>query len=135
MKHITFYFDVISPFAYLAFEKLPHALEGLSYQVSHRPVVFGALLSHFGQVGPAEIAPKREWTYRQIQWLAKAQGTPLQMPANHPFNSIVLLRLGLACHQAGLAGDCNRYVTETIFRHVWQGGHDAADPQRLQALV
>ncbi|MFM7331871.1 MAG: DsbA family protein, partial [Brachymonas sp.] len=46
-----------------------------------------------------------------------------------------LLRLGLACHQAGLAGDCNRYVTETIFRHVWQGGHDAADPQRLQALV
>ena len=31
MKHITFYLDFISPYAYLAFEQLPEALEGLSY--------------------------------------------------------------------------------------------------------
>ena len=135
MKHINFYFDVISPYAYLAFEKLPQALQGLSYSVSYRPVVFGALLQHFGQLGPAEIGPKREWTYRQIQWLAKNQGTPLQMPASHPFNPIALLRLALACNQAGEAGTCNRFVAETIFRHVWQGGQDAADAQRLQALI
>ena len=28
----------------------------------------------------------------------------------------------------------NRYVCETLFRHVWEGGQDAADTQRLQAL-
>jgi 2-hydroxychromene-2-carboxylate isomerase len=135
MKHINFYFDVISPYAYLAFEKLPQALEGLSYSVSYRPVVFGAILQHFGQLGPAEIAPKREWTYRQIQWLAREQGTPLQMPASHPFNPIALLRLALACNASGPAGTCNRYVTETVLRHVWQGGQDAADADRLQDLA
>jgi 2-hydroxychromene-2-carboxylate isomerase len=132
MKHITFYFDVISPYAYLAFEKLPQALEGISHSVAYKPVLFGAILQHFGQLGPAEIAPKRTWTYRQIQWLAKEQNTPLQMPASHPFNPIALLRLGLAC---GHEGACNRYITETLLRHVWQGGAEAADGARLQALV
>ncbi len=139
MKHINFYFDVISPYAYLAFEKLPSALQGLSYSVTYRPVVFGAILQHFGQLGPAEIQPKREWTYRQIQWLAREQGLQLQMPASHPFNPIALLRLALACnaagHITGKAGTCNRFVTETVLRHVWQGGLDAADAERLQALI
>jgi 2-hydroxychromene-2-carboxylate isomerase len=29
---------------------------------------------------------------------------------------------------------CNRYVAETIFRHVWIGGQDAGDATRLQTL-
>jgi 2-hydroxychromene-2-carboxylate isomerase len=132
MKHITFYFDVISPYAYLAFEQLPKALEGISHSVTYKPVLFGALLQHFGQLGPAEIAPKRTWTYRQINWLAKSQATPLQMPASHPFNPLGLLRLAVAC---GKEGTCNRYIAETLFRHVWHGGQEAGDAQRLEALT
>jgi len=132
MKHITFYFDVISPYAYLAFEKLPEALAGLSYSVYYQPVLFGAVLGHHGQLGPAEIAPKRAWTYRQVLWLAHSQGVELQMPASHPFNPLALLRLAVA---SGSSGQPNRYITELLFHHVWRGGADAADPQRLQALV
>lgn len=132
MKHITFHFDVISPYAYLAFEALPLALQGISHSVTYKPVLFGAILQHFGQLGPAEIAPKRAWTYRQINWLAKSQGTPLQMPASHPFNPLGLLRLAVACGQSGA---CNRYNTEMLFRHVWLGGQDAGDANRLQVLT
>jgi 2-hydroxychromene-2-carboxylate isomerase len=131
MKHITFHFDVISPYAYLACEKLPEALKGLTYRVDYRPVLFAAFLKHHGQLGPAEIAPKRDWTYRQVLWLAHAHGIPMQMPAAHPFNPLPLLRLALACGQDGLV---NRYVAETVFRHIWRGGADAADAQRLQEL-
>jgi 2-hydroxychromene-2-carboxylate isomerase len=127
MKQITFYLDFISPYAYLAFEELPRALEGVSYSVDYRPVLFAGLLKHHGQLGPAEIAGKREWTYRQVLWLAHASGIPMQMPAAHPFNPLGLLRLALACGP-------NRHVCETIFRHVWRGGADAADAARLQAL-
>lgn len=127
MKPITFYLDFISPYAYLAFEALPKALEGLSYSVDYRPVLFAGLLKHHGQLGPAEIPGKREWTYRQVLWQAHVHGIPMQMPAAHPFNPLALLRLALACGP-------NRYVCETIFRHVWQGGADAADPGRLQVL-
>lgn len=132
MKQIDFYFDFISPFAYLAFEHLPEALAGHSYQVRYKPVLFASLLQHHGQLGPAEIEGKREWTYRQVLWLAHRHGIALQMPALHPFNPLALLRLAVACSADGLP---NRYVTESIFRHVWNGGLDAQDPARLQALV
>lgn len=132
MKHITFFLDFISPYAYLAFEKLPLALQGHSYHISYKPILFAALLKHHGQLGPAEIPGKREWTYWQVLWLARQHGVDLQLPAQHPFNPLGLLRLAVACGDGGLA---NRYVCETIFRHVWQGGADAADAQRLQVLT
>jgi 2-hydroxychromene-2-carboxylate isomerase len=131
MKHITFYFDVISPYAYLAFERLPEALQGISYEVTYKPVLFAGLLKHHGQLGPAEIPLKREWTYRQVQWLAHELGIELQLPAAHPFNPLALMRLAVAAGQAGLP---NRYVTEKLFHHVWLGGLDAADEQRLETL-
>jgi 2-hydroxychromene-2-carboxylate isomerase len=135
MKHITFYLDFISPYAYLAFEALPEALMGVSYRVSHVPVLFAGLLRHHGQLGPAEIASKREWTYRQVLWLAHSRGIALEMPASHPFNPLALLRLALACSAEATPGAPNRYVCETIFRHVWRGGAEAVDAQRLQALA
>ncbi len=131
MKHITFYFDVISPYAYLAFERLPEVLQGLSYEVTYKPVLFAGLLKHHGQLGPAEIPSKRDWTYRQVQWLAHESGIELKLPAAHPFNPLALMRLAVAAGHAGLP---NRYVVETLFRHVWLGGLDAADEQRFEAL-
>jgi 2-hydroxychromene-2-carboxylate isomerase len=131
MKNLNFYFDPISPFAYLAFDALPEVLTGLSYSVSYKPVFLGALLKHYGQLGPAEVPPKRDWTYRHVQWLAHRRGLQLQMPAVHPFNSLALLRLAVACDPQGLP---NRYVVERLFRHVWSGGRDATDVAALQAL-
>ena len=135
MKNITFYLDFISPYACLAFEDLPEALIGTSYSVRYVPVLFAGMLKHHGQLGPAEIAPKREWTYRQVLWLAHRRGIPLELPASHPFNPLALLRLALACSPASTPGMPSRYTCETIFRHVWRGGGDAVEAQRLQALT
>ena len=132
MKRITFYLDFVSPYAWLAFERLPESLQGLSYSVAYRPVLLGALLQQHANPGPAGIAPKRDWTYRHVTWLGHAQGTLLQMPARHPFNPLPLLRQALACSEDG---SINRYVAGTVLRHVWQGGHDALDAGRLAALA
>ena len=128
MKAVTFWFDPVSPFAYLAFERLPQALEGCSYAVSYRPVLFAGLLAHWGQRGPAEIEPKRAWTFRHIHWLAQQHGIALETPATHPFNPLPLLRLALACGP-------NRRVVESVMRHAWVGGGDAGDHARLAALT
>jgi 2-hydroxychromene-2-carboxylate isomerase len=97
MKHITFYLDFISPYAYLAFEHLPEALKGLSYSVSYRPVLFAAMLKHHGQLGPAEIAPKRDWTYRQVLWHAHSKGIAMRYRRAIPSIPLPLLRLAAAC--------------------------------------
>lgn len=132
MKHIDFYLDFISPYAYLAFERLPEALEGLSYSVAYKPVLLGALLKHHGTLGPAEVPAKRSWTYRHVLWLGHAHGIPIEMPATHPFNPLPHLRLAFATTNDG---DISRYAAETIFRDIWRGGGEAGDPARLAALA
>jgi len=127
VKRIDFWFDPVSPFAYLAFECLPRALEGCSVAVEYRPLLFAGLLKHWGQKGPAEIEPKRAWTFRHIAWLAQHHGVELQVPAQHPFNPLPLLRLLLASGP-------NRRSVELVMRHVWRGGTDASDAARLSAL-
>ncbi len=131
MRHITFYLDFISPFSYLAFEKLPETLKGLSYEVRYRPVLLGALLRHHGLMGPAEVAAKREWTYRHVLWLGHQHQLPMQMPAVHPFNPLPLLRLAIACASAE---DPNRYVCETLLRYVWRDGAAVEDEARMHEL-
>ena len=132
MKTITCYLDFISPYAYLAFEALPQSLMGVSHCMVYKPVLFAAMLKHHGQLGPAEIPGKREWTYRQVLWQAKQLAVAMDMPQSHPFNPLSLLRLAVACSSDG---ESNRYVCETIFKHVWQGGAAADDAARLQALT
>ncbi len=130
MKRISFHFDVLSPYAWLAFERLPQALEGCSVAVDYQPLLLAGLLGHWGQKGPAEIAPKRAWTYRQVAWLAQQQGSCLQLPRPHPFNPLALQRLALATAPAG--GTPSRRVVELLFRHVWC--RDGADPNEAVAL-
>ena len=132
MKHLTFYLDFISPYAYLAFHALPKSLMGLSYTVTYKPVFLGALLKHNAMLGPAEVPSKRAWVYRQVLWLAQQQSLKLELPALHPFNPLALLRLAVAMQAQG---NPNRYVCETLFRHVWEGGLDAADPVRFAELA
>lgn len=132
MHVVDCWFDPVSPYAYLAFEQLPQALEGLSVEVRYRPVLFAALLKHWGHKGPAEIEPKRGWTYRQVGWLAHRHGIELRMPAAHPFNPLPLLRLAWACAPQGFTP--SRRVCERVLHHVWHGGADASDAQRLDEL-
>ena len=89
------------------------------------------MLKAHGNPGPAGIVPKRAWTYRHATWLGHSTGVGLDMPARHPFHPLPLLRLALECSQDG---SINRFTAGAILRHVWQGGHDALDPARLDAL-
>lgn len=133
MKSIEFWFDPISPFAYLAYRRLPEALEGHSYRVTYRPILFAALLRHWAHKGPAEIEPKRAWTFRQVDWLARLHGIPLDRPAEHPFNPLALSRLAWATAPEGLTP--SRHACEQVLRHAWRGGGSAVDPARLADLA
>ncbi|MDA1116612.1 MAG: 2-hydroxychromene-2-carboxylate isomerase [Proteobacteria bacterium] len=126
MRQVTLYFDFVSPFSYIAFKRL-HELPR-SHAVELKPVLFAALLNHFGQKGPAEIAGKRRWTYRWCTWWAQSLGIPFRFPAAHPFNPLHHLRLAIA------AGTTPQNVGR-IFDAIWTTGAEASDPGALKALA
>ena len=122
----VWYFDFISPFAYLQFGRM-RALAA-KWPITPRPIVFGAVLAHHGQLGPAEIPGKREFTYRMVQWIADAQGLELHFPPAHPFNPLAALRLAIAC------GTRWESIGE-IFDHLWKHGHAGDTAAALEALA
>ena len=142
-KHLTFWFDPGAPLAHLAFERLPQQLEGVSYSVAYRPVHLSRVLAHAAQAtqttqttqtNPAEIEAQRVWSLRHAHAFAQQHGIDFAAPAQHPFDSTALVQLLLACVSPAL-GTPNRFVCETVLRHVWRGGADANDAQRLAALT
>jgi len=123
---VEWFFDVISPFAYLQLEQLPQWLP--REQLVLRPVVLGALLGHWQTRGPAEIPAKRVQTYRSAQWRAEQLGIAFRMPPAHPFNPIRLLRLAVALGS-------NLDVVREIVRFVWREGRDPASEADWQWLT
>jgi 2-hydroxychromene-2-carboxylate isomerase len=107
------YFDFVSPFAYLQSEQL--ATLGPRVSIRYRPVLFAGLLGANGQKGPAEIPAKRVFTYRYCIWRAKELGIGFRFPPEHPFNPLPLLRLAIAC-------DSTPDAVHRIFRFVWRDG-------------
>jgi 2-hydroxychromene-2-carboxylate isomerase len=123
---VTWIFDLISPFAYLSLQQLPRLPSGV--QLQPLPVLFAGLLNHYGQVGPAEIAPKRRFTYRFALWRARTLGVPLNMPPAHPFNPLNALRLVIAA-----GGDLR--AVRIAFDYVWVRGLDVSDGTVLADLA
>jgi 2-hydroxychromene-2-carboxylate isomerase len=126
MNKIDWYFDFISPFSYLQSELL-HRLPAET-EVCFKPLLFAGLLNHWDNKGPAEIVPKRAWTFEHCAWLAHRHGIPMTMPAHHPFNPLPLLRLCIAL-------GATQAVVQRLFRYVWREGKLPTDADHWAALL
>lgn len=126
MRTAIWYFDFISPFAYICLHRLKELPSDLS--IEFRPVLFAAMLNHWGQKGPAELPTKRRYSYRWSHWWAHSLGIPLRYPAAHPFNPLHHLRLAIACGSTPEA-------IRKIFDSIWTSGAEASDPARFAALA
>ena len=65
MKSAKWYFDFVSPFAYLQNLRLDEFSAHL--KIDRKPLLFAGLLKHWDSKGPAELPPKRLFTYRHVQ--------------------------------------------------------------------
>lgn len=120
------YFDVVSPFSYFQIKQF--SAFPAEVRVVPRPVLLAGLLGHWGQLGPAEIPPKRLHTYRFSQWFAQSRSIPFRMPPRHPFNPLAILRL-LAAKERGIS------EIEAAFDVIYGEGRDGEDPETLGQIA
>ena len=128
---IHFYFDFISPYAYFAWRKLPALAKKYNREIEAHPVVFGKLLDKWGQLGPAEIPPKRNWLNEYCFRYAALNGFKYNPPKKHPFNPLAALRMSLK----EVSGDDQLRVIDSIFEEGWSHGADLGDLSTLTSLL
>ena len=119
------YFDFISPFAYLQWPKVRALMA--EHAIVPVPILLAAVLDARGQKGPAEIPSKREFTYRHVLWQAREAGVPLRFPPRHPFNPLPALRLCIA------AGASTASI-DALFDWIWVQGNAADSTEALEPV-
>jgi 2-hydroxychromene-2-carboxylate isomerase len=115
MAPLTFYFDFVSPYAYLGWTQIRALGQRCGRDIEPVPVLFAGLLEAHGHKGPAEIPAKRRYLFRDVARKACRFGVACSWPPAHPFNPLVALRV------ASLAEEAARRETiiDTLYTAAW----------------
>jgi 2-hydroxychromene-2-carboxylate isomerase len=129
-----FYFDLASPYSYLAAERVTGLFEeaGLE-QPRWRPILFGALIQELGRT-PWGLGPDRDEHFAEIERRAADYGLPpLAWPDPLPANSLKAMRAATVATAAGPT--CARDFALAAFREAFVEARDLGDPEVIVAAA
>lgn len=129
---IRFYFDFISPYAFLAWTQMPSIAKRHGGTLEPIPVLFAALLDKNGQKGPAEIPSKRRYLFKDVARKAWRLGvTNLAPPVAHPFNPLTALRVSGSVDDLELRVQ----VIDALYKAVWTRRMAIDSPEAVTAVL
>ena len=124
----VFYFDLGSPYAYLAAERIAAVFEQAgAEQPEWQPVLLGGLFKRFGRGSWAD-GPERESGMRAVERRAQSYGLPpVRWPEPWPGDTLVAMRTATFAKQVG------RTVAFSLaaFRQAFAAGRDLSEPDNV----
>lgn len=127
MKKVDFYFDFMSPYSYFAWLKLKEFQQQNNIELNLYPVVLANLLNHWGQKGPGEIVPKRDYMLKTCLRYAAKNNINFTTPKAHPFNPLYALRVATK--------ECSEHrqweTIDALWKAGWQNRIDMGEPDEL----
>jgi 2-hydroxychromene-2-carboxylate isomerase len=130
-KHADFYFDLSSPYSYLAATQLAGIAQRTGATISWKPMVLGAVFKSVGNHMPANIAAKARFMLADLGRWAKQYGVEFTFNTSFPINAIKAMRLILVADQEGKAPK----ATLAAFRTLWVNNGNVATEPELRALA
>ena len=127
---IRFYFDYISPNAYLAWTQLPKLAEKYGCAIEPAAVLYAALLDAHGQLGPGEMPAKGRWMGRNLLRKAALLGLRMSLPPFFPFNPILPLRVSIL----PMESKQKVRIIDAFFQAVWVRELHISEPGVVERL-
>ena len=93
MKSVEFYFDLGSPYSYLAYYRLLQMAEQQEIQIVYKPILLGGVFKATGNRSPIEIPVKGVYSILDIQRWAEYYQIQMQMNPHFPMNTLTLMRI------------------------------------------
>ncbi len=118
MRLVEFYFDLVSPYSYVAHAEIGRLCEAADAELVLRPMLLGAVLNETGGRAAVEVPAKHRYMLRDLGLLAESQGTPLRFPDPFPFRTLKTMRAALLLRERDRMAD---FVDEA-FSLYWAEG-------------
>lgn len=93
MKSVEFYFDLGSPYSYLAYYRLLQMAEQQEIQIVYKPILLGGVFKATGNRSPIEIPVKGVYSILDMQRWSEYYHIPMHMNPHFPMNTLTLMRI------------------------------------------
>lgn len=124
MKQVEFYYDLVSPYSYLACERLYGICSGHGAEVVLRPMLLGAVHNTVGIQAPIQTPSKGRYSGKDVYRWADYYGLSMKFPKPFPFRSLKTMRAAMFLQKQGEL----EAFTREAFAHFWQeNGAPAGD--------
>jgi 2-hydroxychromene-2-carboxylate isomerase len=126
-KEIDFYFDFISPYSYLAHQKIK-SIKNVKF--NYKPVLVGGLHNLQGITAPAFIKPKLKHMISDCDLIAKKNNFDFNWNSKFPINSLNIMRGYFSVNSSNK----DQYI-KTMFDAYWRDDLDISKEEILILLL
>lgn len=123
-KTVEFWYDFLSPTAYLGYWRLKDIAARTGATIDYRPMLLGGVFKETGNQTPVNVKPKGKWMFFDMANYARKYGVPLKPNPYFVFSSLPLMRGAILAQERG---DLEPY-NDAIFYGVWRDAKNLADP-------
>ena len=127
IKSIDFYFDFISPYSYLAHQKIK-SIKNVKF--NYKPVLVGGLHNLQGITAPAFIKPKLKHMISDCGLIAKKDKSSFIWNSNFPINSLNIMRGYLFIN----VENKDLYLN-VMFDAYWKDNLDISNKEIIKTLI
>ena len=129
-KSIDFYFDIISPYSYLAHQKIKVIKKNKKILFNYKPILVGGLHNLQGITAPAFIKPKLKHMISDCNLIAIKDNFDFTWNSKFPINSLSVMRGYLFVNT-----DIKDLYLDKIFDAYWKDNLDISDEEILISLI
>src|SRR5215213_5801802 len=128
---VEFYYDLVSPYSYLAYGQIGRICEENRAKLVLRPILLGAVHKMAEIKAPIETKLKPRYQARDIRRWAQYYGVPLRFPDPFPFRTLKSMHAAMFLRERGEL----EAFTDAAFAIYWQEGGAPKGLQRVAVAL
>ena len=128
--HIDFYFDIISPYSYIAHKKIKKITENKKITFNYKPILLGGLHNLADINAPAFNKYKMKNMQSDCELISKKNDISFKWNLKFPINSLSIMRGYLQVNE-----DQKKDYLDTFFDAYWKDNLDLSSENELCKLL
>lgn len=131
---VEFYFDIGSPYSYLAATRMRGLAERTATDVQWKPFLLGGVFKAIGSGPPASIEPKARYMLADLGRWARRYGVELRFPSRFPLNTLKAQRALVATERLGHAARVPDLAL-ALYDAYWVQDRDVSDLSEIARVT
>lgn len=133
MVQVEFFFDVGSPYSYLAYYELPKIVTRQKAEIIWRPILLGGIFKATGNSSPVNVPAKRNYSSMDLKRWATRYDIPFHHNPFFPINTLQIMRgaVGVQMHETKLL---SRYL-DAVFNGMFRTPRNLGDQAEFTSLL